>query len=446
MSGPVQEIHAAPRQKSMKWRRRWLLAGVLVLLPATMAGVWFVMPQARPAIAGYTAKVWNAASAARVAQTSRLAGEPAMAKQDTVRGVRVMTVRLTQQHAEKRFTGVVAARYETQVGFRVGGKIAVRQVEVGQNVRRGDVLMVLDDADYAAALRAAEANLAAANAQKMQALAEEARQAQLLRQGWTTRAVFDRVVAAARSAEEQVKAGREQVELARNTLGYARLTATDDGIVTAVRAEAGQVVPQGQPVLTLVRPGEREAVIAVPEGQIGDLSSWTAQASFWSRGDVTEPAALREISPQADAASRTHAARFSLPRGAASTELGATVTLILQRKTGEPAATLPTSAVFFKNSRPMVWRLMPSRDRLEAVPLSIIALGAQRSIVAGLMEGDRIVTLGVHRLDEGHLVRAVEEMASLVPMVAVASALPRSKVAALRPKTGAQADAMGMGN
>jgi membrane fusion protein, multidrug efflux system len=163
-------------------------------------------------------------------------------------------------------------------------------------------------------------------------------------------------------------------------------------------------------VLTLVRDGEREAMIAIPEGQIGDLSNWTAQASFWSQGDVAVPAKLREVSPQADPASRTHAVRFTLPSGAANIDLGATVTLTLKRTKGEAAATLPTSAVFFRNDQPMVWRAKASGDRLESLAVSIVKLGAEQSLVTGVKDGDRIVTLGVHRLDADLPIRIVEDV------------------------------------
>jgi membrane fusion protein, multidrug efflux system len=375
-------------------RRRWLVLLPLAVPAAVLGGVWFALPQLRPALSGL-------ASPAK-------GGSP-IAGSDTFRGVRVMTVRLAEQRSEKRFTGVVAARYEAQVGFRVAGKIAARLVDVGQSVRAGDVLMTLDDADSRSALRAAIANQAAAAAQKSQAVAEEARQARLLEQGWTTRAAYERVLAAARGAEEQVKSAAEQAELARNALGYTRLVAPQDGIVTAIRAEAGQVVAQGQPVLTLVRPGDREALVAIPEGQVGDLTGWLAQASFWARGDTLEPAILREVSPQADPASRTHAVRFELPRSAATADLGATVTLTLQRRTGALVAALPTSAVFFRDGQATVWRVREPGDRLEGIPVSIVTLGADRAIVAGLAAGDRVVTLGVHRLDDRATVRIVED-------------------------------------
>jgi membrane fusion protein, multidrug efflux system len=411
MSNPLEPTQPKPLPKLRKRRWwRWPLASVLALSPAILTGAWFALPQMRPMMTGAVEQAWEIGSATVSDLSSRLMSKPAVIAPDKVRGVRVMTVRLTEQSAEKRFTGVVAARYETQVGFRVSGKIATRQVELGQSVLRGQVLMRLDPADYEAALRAAEANLAAALAQESQAIAEEKRQKRLLAQGWTTRAVYDRILAAARNAEEQVKAAQEQAELARNTLSYAQLTAPENGIITAIGAEAGQVVPQGQPVLTFVRPGDREAVIAVPEGQISDLGEWSAKASLWSQGDRTEPAILREVSPQADTASRTHTARFSLPEGAKAAELGATVTLTLRQKMGEPAITVPASAVFFKKGQPSVWRIGPSTERLEAIPVSILQLGAERTVLSGLNDGDRIVTLGVHRLDEGLTVRVIEDV------------------------------------
>jgi membrane fusion protein, multidrug efflux system len=446
MSGPGEHTHSAPSaQPTIRRRWRWLLAGALALPPATIGGIWLALPQARPAIAKYAEQGASATKAALAGLTSRFAAEAAQTAPDTVRGVRVMTVRLTEQRAEKRFTGVVAARYETPVGFRVAGKIAARDVEVGQLVRRGDVLMRLDPADYTSALRANEANRAAALAQKVQAEAEEVRQAQLLRQGWTTRATYDRVVAAASSAAEQVRAAAEQVELARNALSYATLISPEDGIITALRAEAGQVIGQGQPVLTLVRSGEREAVVAIPEGQIGDLASWSAEASYWSRGAATEPAILREVSPQADAVSRTHVVRYALPQGAASAELGATVTLTLRQSSGELAATLPANAVFFRDGKPMVWRARPAGDRLEAVPVSVVSLGAQRSTVTGIMDGDRIVTLGVHRLDEGIIVRVVEDSTRPAQAEQAARMPASTNAATAQPITGAEADAICMG-
>jgi RND family efflux transporter MFP subunit len=236
------------------------------------------------------------------------------------------------------------------------------------------------------------------------------RQASLLAQGWASQATYDRVRAASDAAREAVAAAADQVEIARNALDYARLTAPADGVVTALAAEAGQVVAQGQPVLTLVRPGPREALVGVPEGQVADLSEWAATASLWSEPSARHDATLREVAPQADPLGRTHAARFALAGAAADADLGGTVTIHLAREQDAPSARLPSSALFFRDDAPLVWALAPSGDRVSATLVEVIRLGADEVVVKGLADGARVVTLGVHRLDEALPVRVVEEV------------------------------------
>lgn len=338
----------------------------------------------------------------------RLGGSAPMTKPNPVRGVRVFTVVEAKTRVDRSFTGTIAARYETAIGFRVGGKILRRAVEVGQLVRAGDPLFILDPADYRSAVSAAEATLLGAQAQADQAAADERRQAQLLTRGWTTQANYDRFKAAAVTAQNQARAAADRLDLARSDLTYSELKAPHDGIVTAIRAEAGQVVPIGQPVLTLVRPGDREAVVTIPEGQIADLRNWSATARFWGRTASDEPALLREIAPQADAASRTYSVRFSLPKSAETAELGSTVTIALRREIQSSATTVPSSSIIFRDGKASVWRLMDTGDRIEAVAVAVERLGGETSDVQGLQAGDRIISLGVHRLDGGMTVRVVE--------------------------------------
>ncbi len=391
-NGPIQ---------SNSGKKKRSLGRVASMALVVLAGGAVLVPAARDAMG---------AAAAGVLQTAqeRFAGSPAMAKPDPVRGVRVFTVAEANTGIDRSFTGTIAARYETAIGFRVGGKVLNRVVEVGQRVRAGDTLFVLDPADYRSAVSAAEATLFAAQAQATQAAADERRQAQLLSQGWTTQAAYDRFKAAAQTALNQARAAADRLDLARNDLAYAELKAPHDGIVTAIRAEAGQVVPVGQPVLTLVRPGDREAVVTIPEGQIADLRDWTAKARFWGRTANAEPAVLREIAPQADAASRTYLVRFSLPRSAETAELGSTVTIDLRREIRGAAATIPSSALIFRDGKASVWRLVDPGNRVEAVDVGVARLGSTTSDVKGLLPGDRIVSLGVHRLDGSILIRVVE--------------------------------------
>lgn len=375
------------------------------LAAAVVAGTILAIPATRAAILGPAAALAGTVK-------DRIASDPPMEGPDPVRGVRVFAVGEARTHLERSFTGTVVARYETAIGFRVAGKILSRTVEVGQSVRTGDLLFALDPADSRAAVSAAEATLAAARAQAVQTAADERRQARLLADGWTTQAAYDRIKAAADAAANQARAAADQLVLARNALSYAELRAPHDGIVTAVRAEAGQVVPAGQPVLSLVRPGDREALVMVPEGQIADIRGWSATARFWSRPNAAEPATLREIAPQADPASRTYAVRYSLPASADSADLGSTVTVRLSRAVAGSAAEtpteVPTTAVIFRDGTPIVWRLDASGERVQPVPVSVVRLGAVTADVRGLAVGDRIVTLGVHRLDEGVRVRVVE--------------------------------------
>ncbi len=156
-------------------------------------------------------------------------------------------------------------------------------------------------------------------------------------------------------------------------------------------------MPEGQPVLTLVQPGAREALVAIPEGGITDLDEWQAQASIWSGGLEAAPAKLREVGPQADAASRTHDARFTLTGPAASAELGATVTISLTRSAGDAVATLPSTAVIFLDGIPVVWRVTPTGDRVEGLcctnPMkdsscesSVVAGGHEQTHTPGLQD------------------------------------------------------------
>jgi RND family efflux transporter MFP subunit len=321
-----------------------------------------------------------------------------------------MTVSLAENKERRSYTGVVVPRWETQLGFRVGGKINERRVETAQQVKAGDVVFQLDNADYLAAVRAAEAELAALRAQARQAVSEEERQRDLLAKGFATRAGFERASAAAVAASEQVKAAEQRLQLARNQLDYAVLRAPHDGIITAIRAEAGQVFAQGQPVLTLARSDEREALVNIPEGQIQDLADWQAEAALPASQNRKTPLALREAAAQADPASRTFAARYSLPAsGGDAPALGRTVTIDLSRQSERGASMLPASAVMVQAGEASVWIIGPAGDRAEKRSVQIVDLSTETARVTGLQTGMRVVTLGVHRLDAGMAIRVIEE-------------------------------------
>ncbi|MGL4438866.1 MAG: efflux RND transporter periplasmic adaptor subunit [Bosea sp. (in: a-proteobacteria)] len=380
---------AIPRERKTRWI--WL---TLIVLAAAGPLVWFAVPASRPILV----QAWASLGTKPPAKTEA----PAV-----IRGVRVMTVSLTGTIEQKSFTGVVAPRWETPVGFRVGGKISERLVEAAQQVKAGDVLFRLDDADYLAAVRAAQAELAALRAQARQAAAEEARQRGLLARGFATQSTFDRIVASASASAEQVKASEQKLLLAQNQLDYVALRALHDGVVTSIRAEAGQVVAQGQPVLVLARSDEREALVGIPEGQIEGLASWRAEAAQPS-GDGKVALALREVAAQADPASRTFAARYSLQIGTA-VALGSTISVNLSRNAQGASARLPSSAVMVVSGEASVWTIGPGGDRAERRFVTIVDLGPETTRVTGLQDGMRVVTLGVHRLDANMVIRVIED-------------------------------------
>lgn len=392
MTLPTQPGSPVPRTPATT-RRRPRTAVMLTLIATFTAGTFLGLPAARSALLG---------SAAPATATAA----------DPVRAVQVITVGRARTVIERSVTGSVVARYETPIGFRVGGKILSRAVEVGQFVRAGDPLFTLDPSDYRAAVAAAEATLLATRAQALQTAADERRHAQLVTQGWTARSAYDRYKALADAAANQASAAAERVTLARNDLSYAALMAPHDGIVTALKAETGQVVAIGQPVLTLVRPGDREALVTIPESHIADIRTWTARASFWGHAGEPEPAALREIAPQADPVTRTYAVRFSLSASADNAALGSTITIHLSRPLEVASVRIPASAVWFRNGNPLVWRLDATGEHVQPAPVSIERLGTETADVGGLADGNRIVTLGVHRLDEGTRVRPIEGQAA----------------------------------
>jgi len=345
------------------------------------------------------------ASLALAACRAESSPQPA-ARSDTPRPVQVAEVRLAPAEDLHAYTGVVRARREADIGFRASGRITARLVEVGSRVMAGQVLARLDPTDLALSVRAAEAELAAAEAQARQAAAEARRSRALLAAGHVAPAYDDQRQASARSAQENVAAARAQLELARNRLGYAELRAPGDGVVTALLAEAGQVVAEGQAVLRIANPEERELVVQVPEAAVTGLAKAEPRVAFWVRPGETLTARLREVAPQAESALRTYTARFSLPAAPDWVALGMTGTVRLAGQAA-PVVTLPLSALHDRGEGPMVWRV--EHGRVAAVPVEVVSLGEVTATLRGaLTEGDRVVALGPQLLDPGLPVRVVQ--------------------------------------
>ena len=229
------------------------------------------------------------------------------------RPVLTIKVQYEPQTPDRSFVGTIRPRIENDVGFRVSGKVAKRVVEVGQLVEPGQSLALLDEADLKLQAEQAEAELRAATGVLAQADASERRAIELRTKGWTTDAQMDQARAVAAEARGRVTRGERQVELTRNNLSYATLTADARGVVTATSAEPGQVVASGQGVVRIARIAEKEVVVAVPETLVARAQGGEARVSLWSDPNKTYTAKLRELAPAADTATRTYLAKFSIP-------------------------------------------------------------------------------------------------------------------------------------
>lgn len=351
-----------------------------------------------------------AATAVPMAGRSSLAGEPAPLSQGS-RPVLVAPVHFEPLAPDRSFVAIIRPRIEADLGFRVPGKVARRLVDVGQRVKAGDPLAELDDTDLRLQREQAEAEARSLATTVVQAAAEEQRAVNLRKQGWSADATVERARAAADDARARKEKADRALSLAENALGYSILRADADGVVTAALVDRGQVVTAGQAAMRVARLEEKEAAVAVPEVLVGQLNRGEASLSLWSNPDQHYKAELRELSPVADSATRTYAARFSLPSAGDEVKLGMTATLVLTDSGRDKAARLPLSALFNQGSGPAVWTVDAASGSLSLRPVDVVRYGGREVFVrSGLAEGEMVVTLGVQKLDPGTRVRVVQAL------------------------------------
>lgn len=325
----------------------------------------------------------------------------------------VTTVAPTASTQSRTFTSVLRARVESDLAFRIGGKVVERLVEIGGSVKAGQVLARLDAADYQLAVKAASDQVQAASVDAQQAASDEARFRRLLADGSVGAADHERQKARADSAAARLDQARRQLELARNREGYASLVAPYAGVVTAIRFERGQVVPEGQPVVSLAREGDNEVVVDLPEDWVGRARGLTATAAPWHDPKARLRLALRELSPQATAQGRTYRARYAATSESraqvSALPLGSTMQLTLSSPQAGPATvSLPVSALVKGSGPAGVWVLNAEGSGLMFTPVQVVSVDDATVQVTGLASGSRVVSVGAQKLDGGMLVRAIE--------------------------------------
>ncbi|KAI3593214.1 RND efflux system, membrane fusion protein [Cupriavidus sp. U2] len=319
----------------------------------------------------------------------------------------------------RAFTGVVAARVQSDLGFRVSGKVLERLVDTGQSVKRGQPLMRLDPVDLKLAARARQEAVAAAKARATQLAADEERYRDLVAAGAVSASAYDQIKASADSARAQLRAEEAQADVARNASDYAVLLADADGVVVETVAEPGQVVNAGQVVVRLARAGQREAIIHLPETLRPPTGS-SARATLYGK-DEAVTATLRQLSDAADRQTRTYEARYVLGGALTDAPLGATVTLqVTDPHEASPSGLqVPIGALHDPGKGPGVWVLAGNPAHVTWRPVTVRAISDDTARVEGpIHPGDRVVALGAHLLSEGQQVR----LASDVKVAATAQA------------------------
>jgi len=309
--------------------------------------------------------------------------------------------------ATRSFTGTVAARVQSDLGFRVSGKVLERLVDAGQTVKRGQPLMRIDPVDLKLAAAAQEEAVAAVQARARQTAEDEARYRDLRGTGAISASAYDQIKAAADAANAQLSAAKAQADVARNASRYTELLADGDGVVMATLAEPGQVINAGQTVVRLAHAGRREAVIQLPETLRPAVGS-VGQATHFGKENASTPARLRQLSNTADGLTRTFEARYVLEGELAQAPLGSTVTIHLPAGPSSAPGGLqvPIGALFDAGKGPGVWVINGEPARVSWRPVTIQQLDDEHARIAGqLRQGDRIVALGAHLLRDGEQVR-----------------------------------------
>jgi RND family efflux transporter MFP subunit len=322
------------------------------------------------------------------------------------RAVVAQPVAYEARTAARSFVGVVRPRVETDLGFRVPGKVAERLIQAGDRVKAGQPLARLDTTDLALQLEQAQAELSAAKASLVSAEQEDRRIAELRREGWSTASVAEKQKAAVEEARGRRNRAERAVSLAANSLAYATLAADADGIVMATLVEPGQVVAQGAPAIRLAKTDTLEAVAAIPEALVDRVRAAQASVSLWSDPTRSYEARLRELSPAADATTRTYQARFTIVNPPPRLDFGLTATVTLSDPESEKVARLPLSALFNQGAGPSVYVVDAASGALSLKPVEVMAYESNEVVLrGGVSEGELVVTLGVQKLDLSQRVR-----------------------------------------
>jgi multidrug efflux system membrane fusion protein len=308
------------------------------------------------------------------------------------------------------YSGDVHARYESQLGFRVNGKIKARLVDVGAHVQAGQAIAELDPLDLKLQVASAQATANSARANRDTAQSEYDRFQALLDKHYISRTQFDAQTNNLKAAQAQVAQAQAALAVAQNQAEYTTLRADHAGIITAITAEAGQVVTSGQPIATLARDGEIEVEIVVPENRIaGYKAGQPAMVEAWADAGKQMQGRLREISPEADRITRTYRVRVSLDGNGSMPKLGQTARVYFADASSAQQNVIPLSALYEQAGKPAVWIVDAKTRQVHLAPVEVAAYREQGVLLASGVDARQwIVTAGVHKLRDGESISPVD--------------------------------------
>lgn len=330
------------------------------------------------------------------------------APKQEIRPIRTVVVDPKPIEDDRQAVGEIKPRQESDIGFRVNGKVVSRSVDIGASVKTGETLARLDEQDFQNRLRSAQADVTSADAVLAEATAAEDRQRQLLEKNVATKANYDAALKTKRAAEASLESAKAALEIAKDQLKYTELKADFDGIVTAIGAEPGQVVSNGQMVVKLAKPDQIDAVFNIAESAFRDRQPGERPdviVSLLSSPGLIAEGKVREVSPVADPATRTYQVKVTLDQPPPAMRFGASVLGRLKATTA-PVVVLPGTALFDKDGKPAVWVFDTATSSVSLRPVTISRYETDKVMIAeGLNKGDIVVTAGVNRLREKQVVR-----------------------------------------
>ena len=331
--------------------------------------------------------------------------------EEPTRPVQVVTVDYANTLVTANYSGEVRVRHEPALAFQVPGKIAKRLVDVGTEVKPGQLLATLDPPDYRLNEAEAAAQLNAAQAELSQARKDLLHASNLLAKELTSQANVERRMDAVHAAEARAAQAQAALGLSVRKSGYAELRAEQAGVIASVDAESGQVIAAGQTIFRLARTEEKEVVASVPENHLDNLQSASGiKVSLWAKPGKFYSAKVREISPGVDNLIRTFTVKVSILAPDDDVRMGMTATVHVQRPEPRPVARIPLTAVSQRDSQTVVWIYDASTQTVHPQPVALGGYEAETAkIFDGVKSGDKVVTAGIHKLLPGEKVRLLDE-------------------------------------